>query len=150
MSNSTMIKTVFFAATPETIWEYLTKADKLGEWFNPTDNDLAPDSDYGLVSKGEDGGIIVWGKVIGWQPSTQLQYTFEIHPFNGATTTVTWDLEEAHGGTKLTLTHEGIGELGDAALGLLMALDGGWDEHIACFRKALKGESVETPDCSDE
>lgn len=150
MSNSTITKTAFFAATPETIWDYLTKADKLAEWFNPAQGDLAPDSDYGLISKGKDGGIIVWGKVIGWNPPSQLQTTFEIAPFGGVITTVTWDLEEAHGGTKLTLTHEGIGELGDAALGLLISLDDGWDEHIGCFRKVLKDESIEVPDCSED
>ena len=150
MSNSTITKTVFFAATPDTVWEYLTKAEKLAEWFNPAQADLAADSDYGLISKGDDGSIMIWGKVIGWNPVTQLKYTFEIAPFGGAITTVTWDIAEAHGGTKLTLTHEGIEKLGDAALGLLISLDDGWDEHIACFRKVLKNDNIETPDCSED
>ena len=144
MSNTTITKTAFFAATPETIWDYLTKADKLAEWFNPAEADLAPDSDYGLISKNAEDGVIVWGKVIGWNPATTLQYTFKIAPLNGVVTTVTWDLEEVPGGTRLTLTHEGIGELGDTALGILMALDAGWDVHIACFRNAFKDDSNDT------
>lgn len=45
--------------------------------------------------------------------------------------TVTWTLEDAVGGTRLTLAHEGVSEAaGDAAVGLLMALEKGWDEHF--------------------
>ena len=52
-------------------------------------------------------------------------------------TTVTWTLKEAHGGTMLTLQHEGIGAAGEAALGLLMALDSGWDCHLLELRGSL-------------
>ncbi len=140
MSNSTITKTAFFATKRETVWAYLTEADKLGEWFHPAESDLTTDSDYALIATADDGSVnkIIWGKVLIWNPPTTLQYTFEIAPFGGISTTVTWDLEEAHGGTMLSLTHEGIGELGDAALGLLMALDDGWDEHIGSLRKRLK------------
>lgn len=143
MSNSSITKSAFFATTPETIWAYLTEADKLGEWFHPAEADLAANSDYALVTKDDDGETnrLIWGKVIIWDPTTRLQYTFEISPFAGVSTTVTWQLEVAHGGTKLSLTHEGVGELGDASLNLLMALDGGWDEHIGSLRKALKIEA---------
>ncbi len=49
-------------------------------------------------------------------------------------TTVTWLLEEALGGTRLTLHHEGIGAAaGDAAHSLLMALDAGWDAHLVAL-----------------
>jgi len=53
-------------------------------------------------------------------------------------TTVSWTLEQVYGGTKLTLTHEGIGEAaGESAMGLLMALDKGWDKHLESLRAAL-------------
>ena len=140
MSNSTISKSAFFATTPKTVWAYLTEADKLGEWFHPAEDDLAVDSNYALIVKNDDGesNRIIWGKVLIWDPTTTLQYTFEIAPFAGVSTTVTWHLEVAHGGTKLNLTHEGVGELGDASLDLLMALDDGWDDHIGCLRALLK------------
>ena len=69
--------------------------------------------------------------------SSILVYSFTIKPLAGAMTKVTWKLEEAHGGTMVTLTHEGIAEAaGAAALGLIMALDAGWDEHLARLRAA--------------
>ncbi len=65
-----------------------------------------------------------------------LSYTFTIKPVNGAMTTVTWQLEDAHGSTILTLRHAGIDKAaGAAALGLLMALDAGWDKHLACLQQ---------------
>lgn len=135
MTNSTMTKTAFFGVEPKAVWAFLTEADKLGEWFHPAEADLAADSDYIL---GADGNKVIWGTVLNWDPTSTLQYTFEIAPFGGVSTTVTWSLVESNGGTQLTLTHEGIGELGEAALGLLMALDDGWDKHIGSLREALK------------
>jgi len=152
MSQSTINKTAFFDVNPETLWAYLTKADKLGEWFHPAESDLKADSEYALIAKGEDGSSnkIIWGKVLIWNPPTTLQYTFEIGPFAGVITTVTWELEAAHGGTKLTLTHEGVGELGEAALGLLMALDDGWDQHIGRLRTKLQPANHKAPDCQKD
>ncbi len=53
-------------------------------------------------------------------------------------TTVAWQLEQVLGSTKVTLTHEGIDKAaGEAASALLMALDAGWDRHIAKMREAV-------------
>jgi len=136
MTNSTITKSAFFAATPKTVWSYLTEADKLGEWYHPARQDLQADSDYELLNN--DGKKMIWGSVLEWSPPNKLVYTFIIPPLEETSSTVTWILEEVNGGTKLSLTHEGIGKLGDSALGLLMALDDGWDEHIGSLRKALK------------
>lgn len=146
MTDSTMTKTAFFAVKPETVWAFLTEADKLGEWFHPAEADLAADSDYALL---EGGNKIIWGTVLTWDPTSTLQYTFEIAPFGGMSTTVTWSLMESHGGTMLTLTHAGVGELGDAALGMLMALDDGWDKHIASLRAKMNKGVEPASDCAE-
>ena len=137
MSNSTITKTAFFATSPETLWAYLTEADKLGEWYHPARQDLQADQDYELYNPENDERWI-WGSVLEWNPPKKLVYTFIIPPLENISSTVTWVLEEALGGTKLSITHEGIGELGDEALGLIMALDDGWDEHIGKLRNTLK------------
>ncbi|MEM7045758.1 MAG: SRPBCC domain-containing protein, partial [Pseudomonadota bacterium] len=70
-----------------------------------------------------------------WDPPAKLTYSFTVKPLNGAMTTVTWTLDEMADGTRLTLLHEGVGAAaGDAALGLLSALDRGWDEHFGRLR----------------
>jgi uncharacterized protein YndB with AHSA1/START domain len=151
MSNTTITKTAFFAVPPEKVWDFLTKKDKLAGWFHPAEKDLAADEDYSLGASSEDGSWskIIWGTVLHWEPPAKLIYTFNIAPLNGIETTVTWNLEASHGGTMLSLKHEGVGNLGDKALGLLMALDDGWDEHIGRLRGLLKSEDHVQSDCAD-
>ena len=35
MSTTTINKSIFLAVSRDTVWEYLTNKDKLGEWFHP-------------------------------------------------------------------------------------------------------------------
>jgi len=139
MTDATIIKTAFFAAPRDTVWAFLTEKDKLAQWFHPAEADLADGQDFALVSNSEDGAPVklCWGTVERMEPPSTLVYTFTIKPLNGVMTTVTWTLEEIHGGTKLTLKHEGIDAAGSAALGLLAALDAGWDRHIGGLRQSV-------------
>lgn len=137
MSDSTIVKTIFLKADAETVWGFLTDKDKLGEWFHHADSDLAEGSDYVLKDRADDGSELrkCWGTVIESKRAEKLTYTFTIEPLGGAMTTVTWLLQEVYGGTRLTLHHEGIGAAaGDTALPLIMALDAGWDTHLARLR----------------
>ena len=150
MTDETITKTAFFAVGSGTVWEFLTDKDKLAKWFHPARADLQDGQDYELyLADADDGNALIWGTVLHWEPPSKLVYTFNIPPFNGTSTTVSWYLVESHGGTMLTLTHEGVGKLGDGALSLLMALDDGWDEHIGRLRNTLKDENQTTPDCSE-
>ena len=143
MSSTTINKSCFFAAPRETVWGFLTEKDKLAQWFHPSTADLVEGEDYQLVKKGSDPAEpVLWGKVLKMDKPSTLIYTFTFGAFNGATTTVTWTLEEVAGGTKLTLKHEGISEAaGEAAMGFLMALDKGWDEHLDSMRAPLNPDA---------
>ncbi len=136
--NSTITKTAFFDASPETVWEYLTDKDKLAQWFHPAKNSLQENSEYGLYEKDkiDTKNPIIWGKVITMDKPNTLVYTFCIKPFNSKETTVSWHLEACNGGTRLTLTHEGVAEAVTTPLPLLQSLDKGWDEHLAKLRLA--------------
>lgn len=137
MSNGTLSKTVILAASPASVWEYLTKKDKLEEWFHAADTDLTEGKDYALLSTQDDGTEIkvCWGSVLEATAPQKLVYTFTCGPLNGKLTTVTWQLSEIAGGTCVTLIHEGIPEAsGDAILPMLMDFDKGWDEHFTRLR----------------
>lgn len=137
MTNSTITKSVFFAAPRETVWAFLTEKEKLALWFHPAEEDLAEHQEYVLIQKADDGSVTkqCWGTVLEMDMPSRLVYTFTIKPLNGEMTTVIWTLEECWGGTRLSLTHEGIEKAaGDAAMGLLMALDAGWDKHLSRLR----------------
>ena len=136
MSTTTINKSIFLNAPRESVWAYLTDKDKLGEWFHPADADLTEGQPYALLGDATDStSKMCWGDVLSAKKPSFLSYTFTIKPMGGAMTTVNWTLEEAAGGTRVTLVHEGIGEAaGDAALGLLMALEEGWDKHFSKLR----------------
>jgi uncharacterized protein YndB with AHSA1/START domain len=139
MSEAIINKSIFFAASRETVWAFLTEKDKLALWFFDAENDLADGKDYKLIQQEDDGSIstMCWGTVLEMDNPERLVYSFSIKPFPDSKTTVIWELEEALGGTKLSLFHKGIGATGDAALGLIMALDAGWDKHFAKMREAI-------------
>jgi len=137
MSNTTISKSIFLAASRDTVWEYLTDKDKLGEWFHPAAENLEQGKPYALLGDANDSeSKMCWGDVLTADKPSSLVYTLTIKPMGGAMTTVNWQLEEAAGGTKVTLVHEGIGEAGgEHALGLLMALEEGWDKHFVKLRE---------------
>ncbi len=132
-------KSIFFTAPRETVWSFLTDKDKLGLWFHPAEADLVEGQDYALIRTADDGAVTkqCWGTVLEMDAPSHLKYTFTIKPLGGTLTNVTWTLEEVHGGTKLSLIHEGISAAaGEAAMGLLLALDAGGDKHLASLRAA--------------
>lgn len=140
MSTTTLSKSIFINASRETVWSYLIDRDKLGEWYHPAEQDLALGEDYTLYRLADDGEHLrqIWGTVLEMEPPSRLVSTFIIDPFGDRDTTLTWVLDAAAGGTRLSLTHDGIAEAtGDAALQLLMALDQGWDKHFADLRAAV-------------
>lgn len=142
---TTIIKTVFFNASPAIVWSFLTDKDKLGQWYHPARTDLAKGQDYELLKTSEDGNqsTLIWGRVLEMQPPTKLVTTFCIGPFGGAETTITFELSAVSDGTRLLLTHEGIAKAaGDTPLPLLSALDLGWDEHLAKLRGSTASQTT--------
>ena len=117
MTDTTIRKSIFIAASRDTVWQYLTEAKLLGAWFHPARSDLADGEDYTLVSQ-NDGDRMCWGKV------TEM---------NGAMSQVEWTLVDAPGGTRLTLEHSGLPETADA-FGLVLALDKGWHGFLSNFQ----------------
>lgn len=140
MTNNPLSKSIYLDTSRETVWAFLTESDKLAQWFHATEADLAVGEDYALLEKQDDGSNkkVCWGTVLEAEKPSRLVYTFTFGPLAGAMTTVTWTLEEAFGGTKLSLLHEGIDEAaGEAVKGMLFALDAGWDKHLAKLRTAI-------------
>ncbi len=109
MTKTTITKTVFFKASSETIWDFLTNKDKLGQWFHPASENLEKNKEFMLMGKDDNGAPvkICWGKVEHWNPHSQLEYTFTIKPLGGIMTHVKWTLEELGSGTRLTVEHSG-------------------------------------------
>ena len=133
----TIQKSLILNTDQQTVWDFLTKKDKLALWFHPAKADLVEGEEFALVGKNDAGEMtnICWGSVLEMQVPTLLRYTFTIKPLGGSLTTVTWTLEDLGGATRLSLKHEGIeAAAGESYMNLLLALDNGWDKHLASMR----------------
>ncbi len=124
MTDTTIRKSVFLAADRATVWNHLTNADALGTWFHPAQADLTEGGDFTLVSQ-KDGDRMCWGKVEEMREPDYMKWAFTVGPLNGVMTTVEWQLDDAPGGTRLSLTHSGLPQSAEM-YGLVLALDKGW------------------------
>lgn len=136
MSVTTIKKSIFIQASPEVVWSFIAEADKLGQWFHPAAADLEEGKPYALLGDVTDpDSRMCWGEVLKLDRPSSLIYTFSLKPMGDAITTVSWTLEAAAGGTRLTLLHEGMGDATkDSGFGFLFALDAGWDKHFEKLR----------------
>lgn len=137
MTNTTLEKSIYLKATPAKVWEYLTDPEKLAIWFHKPKVALT-EGDYSMFGV-ESGDKLMWGEVLVAEPFSRLEYTFTIVPMGDKTSTVKWTLEEVAGGTKLFLRHEGLPQ-GEDAFGLTLALDKGWDDHLARMRDSAHAD----------
>ena len=131
----TLQKTIYLKADKASVWDYLTDPDKLAIWFHKPAKTLAAGDSYEMFGT-ESGNKLMWGEVLKAEPHDHLSYTFTIGPMGDAVSTVSWTLEDVPGGTRLALTHSGLPD-GAAAFDLTLALDKGWDDHLARMRASL-------------
>ncbi len=128
----TLNKSIYLRATKPDVWAYLTDPEKLAIWFHKPAKTLAAGDTYEMFGT-TSGDKLMWGEVLKADPYDHLSYTFTIGPMGDAVSTVTWTLEDVPGGTRLSLVHEGL-PAGEEAFGLTLALDKGWDDHLARMR----------------
>jgi len=79
------------------------------------------------------GDLLMWDDVIVARAHEYLEYTFVIKPIGDAISTVKWTLTEVAGGTQISLEHIGLPQNSES-YGLTLALDKGWDDHLARMR----------------
>ena len=131
MTQIVLKKSIYLRATLTQVWSYLTEPDRLATWFHKSTTPLTggPYEMFGAKS----GEKVIWGDVLVSEPFARLHYTFIVGPMGDHVSTVKWTLTKVDGGTKLELEHEDLPR-GEAAFDLTLALDKGWDEHLARLR----------------
>jgi uncharacterized protein YndB with AHSA1/START domain len=137
MTDTILQKSIYLKATPAQVWAYLTEPAKLAIWFHKPKTALV-EGEYEMFGA-ESGDKLMWGEVLLAEPFSRLEYTFTIAPMGDVVSTVRWNLEEVAGGTRLSLIHEGLPQ-GEEAFGLTLALDKGWDDHLARMRASTHGD----------
>lgn len=135
MTDTTIQKSIFLNATPDQVWAYLTDPEKLGLWFHKPQTPLTQGGTLEMFGT-ESGDKLIWGTVNVARAPEYLEYSFTVKPMGDAVSLVKWTLEPVPGGTRLSLEHSGLPQ-GAEAFGLTLALDKGWDDHIARMRASL-------------
>ena len=137
MTETILEKSIYLRATPAQVWAYLTEPEKLAIWFHKPSAPLV-EGDYEMFGT-ESGERLMWGAVLVAEPYSRLDYSFTIAPMGDAVSMVKWRLTEVPGGTRLSLRHEGLPQ-GAPAFDLMLALDKGWDDHLARMRASAHGD----------
>ena len=141
----------FYACSPETIWDYLTKPELLSQWVMK--NDIQPIVGHRFMFKTNpypemefDGNV--YCEILEVVPFKKLSYSWKGGPAAGQTTmdsVVTWMLKSKDNGTELFLEHTGFGELVNKKL--FEGMNGGWKQNMGKMEQLIiKQQANETAD----
>jgi uncharacterized protein YndB with AHSA1/START domain len=110
--QETQIYSVFIRATPEQVWDAITKPEFTTRYFHGTtiDSTFEPGSPY-LSLAGDEGETVVDGEILESDPPRLLKHTwralYDPETAEEPHSRVTWEIEPQDGGvTKLTVTHD--------------------------------------------
>ena len=138
--QATQVYAVFIRATPEQVWDGITKPEFTTRYFHGTkiDSTFEPGAPY-LSVAGEGGDTVVDGEILESDPPRMLKHTWRAlydpetaaEPFSR----VTWEIEPQEGGvTKLTVTHDQL----EAAPKTAESVAGGWSYILSGLKTLLE------------
>jgi uncharacterized protein YndB with AHSA1/START domain len=145
--QATQIYTVFIRATPEQVWDGITKPEFTTRYFYGTriESTFEPGAPY-LSLAGDGDQTLVDGEVLESNPPRMLKHTWRAlydpetasEPFSR----VTWEIEPQEGGvTKLTVVHDQL----EAAPKSAESVAGGWSYVLSGLKTLLEtGEPLES------
>jgi uncharacterized protein YndB with AHSA1/START domain len=118
-------KELFIKATPERVFQALTRKEDLERWFlKKAEIDLRPG---GAIRFEWRPGVFNVGKILVFEPPHRLSYTWEIQTPD--VTTVTFELTAEKDGTLLHITNHGYGE-GEDWDSYYDQRKNGWNFHL--------------------
>jgi uncharacterized protein YndB with AHSA1/START domain len=138
VTGRSLEKEIFINASPERVFRALTEKEELERWFL-----MRAEVDLRV------GGAIKFewspdasesGKVLDVEPPHRVSYSWEA--LSPSPTTITFELTPENAGTRLRLTHSGIGEGVDWD-NYYNSVNGGWSAHLVDLTSWL-----ETGQCS--
>ncbi len=126
--RDTIIKEKVLNHPIDSVWNAITNANEISNWFLEADFKAEVGYHYTFNSKEDECSAII-GEVKSASPYT-LIYTWIVKD-TPIETTVKWILEPTNKGTKLYLEHSGIANYsGDTAIAMFESFNGGWDNCI--------------------
>jgi uncharacterized protein YndB with AHSA1/START domain len=145
--QATQVYSVFIRATPEQVWDGITKPEFTTRYFHGTriESTFEPGAPY-LSLAGDGDQTLVDGEVLESDPPRLLKHTwralYDPETANEAHSRVTWEIEPQEGGvTKLTVTHDQL----EAAPKTAVSVAGGWSYVLSGLKTLLEtGEPLES------
>ena len=138
--QATQVYSVFIRATPEQVWDGITKPEFTTRYFHGTkiDSTFEPGSPYLSVS-GDDERKLVEGEILESDPPRMLRHTwrslYDPDTASEPHSRVTWEIEPQDGGvTKLTVTHDQL----EAAPKTAEGVAGGWSYVLSGLKTLLE------------
>ena len=144
--QTTQVYSVFIRATPEQVWDGITKPEFTTRYFHGTriESTFEPGAPY-LSLAGDGDQTLVDGEVLESDPPRMLKHTWRAlydpetasEPFSR----VTWEIEPQDGGvTKLTVVHDQL----EAAPKTAESVAGGWSYVLSGLKTLLEtGEPLQ-------
>jgi uncharacterized protein YndB with AHSA1/START domain len=144
--QATQVYSVFIRATPEQVWDGITKPEFTTRYFYGTriESTFEPGAPY-LSLAGDSDETLVDGEVLESDPPRMLKHTWRAlydpetasEPFSR----VTWEIEPQEGGvTKLTVVHDQL----EAAPKSAESVAGGWSYVLSGLKTLLEtGEPLQ-------
>lgn len=123
METQTIELEHLYAHPIHTVWEAISNQEAISKWFIQAD--FQPEVGYAYTFTHE--STVIKGRVLEAHPPSSLVYSWIVA---GVETTVSWQLKEAEGGTRLTLLHTGIEQYGDSAVKMFGSFNEGWQHCI--------------------
>ena len=144
--HATQVYAVFIRATPEQVWDAITKPEFTTKYFHGTkiESTFEPGAPY-LSLAGDDR--MIEGEVLESDPPRVLKTTwralFDPELAEEAYSRVTWEIEPQDGGvTKLTVTHDQL----EASPKTAASVAGGWEFVLSGLKTVLEtGEPLSGP-----
>jgi uncharacterized protein YndB with AHSA1/START domain len=145
-AQTTQVYSVFIRATPEQVWDAITKPEFTTRYFHGTriESTFEPGAPY-LSLAGDGDQTLVDGEILESDPPRMLRHTWRAlydpetasEPFSR----VTWEIEPQEGGvTKLTVVHDQL----EAAPKTAEGVAGGWSYVLSGLKTLLEtGEPLQ-------
>jgi len=138
--QATQVYAVFIRATPEQVWEGITKPEFTMKYFHGTkiESSFEHGSPY-LSLSADDGRTLVDGEILESDPPRMLKHTwralYDPETAEEPHSRVTWEIEPEDGGvTKLTVTHDQL----EAAPKTAEGVAGGWMYVLSGLKTLLE------------
>jgi uncharacterized protein YndB with AHSA1/START domain len=146
-AQTTQVYSVFIRATPEQVWDAITKPEFTTRYFygSRIESTFEPGAQY-LSLAGDGNQTLVDGEILESEPPRLLRHTWrslwDAETAGEEPSRVTWEIEAQEGGvTKLTVVHDQLEASPKTAEGVA----GGWSYVLSGLKTLLEtGEPLES------